>query len=124
MKKGRFFRQMGDFFIKISVSFSIVLILYYFSKKIDNFAYDYFLFPSISITVIFLCGVNVGRSLERIKNNEKIGFLTKNDSCESESKEITEFIVSEKFVMNTNKKVIEDKEETIHKKVLNYDDNI
>ena len=51
--------------------------LYVISFLVNNFAYDYFIFPFASIIVVFICGINVGKSLEKIKNNKSIGFFTK-----------------------------------------------
>ena len=77
MRKGKFLKETLDILTKIFVAFVIVFIFYFASEKINNFAFDYFIFPLVSIITIFICGINVGRSLEKLKTNEPIGFFTR-----------------------------------------------
>ena len=124
MKKGRFFRQTIDVYIKILSAFIIVFVLYFISEIVNNFAYDYFIFPLISITVIFMCGVNVGRSLEKIKINESIGYFTKDDKKDESCAKSTEFVISDNGREVTNKKILKEIKDgdKVHIKVFNYND--
>ena len=126
MKKRRFFRQTLDVSMKILSAFVIVFVLYFISTLVNNFAYDYFVFPLISVTVIFVCGVNVGRSLEKIKVNDAIGFFTKEDKKEEINNKTTEFVINDSGREVTNKKVLKEIKDgdKVHIKVFNYNDII
>lgn len=123
MKKGRIFNQMLDIIIKILIAFIIVFVLYLISKFVNNFAYDYFAFPLISMVIMFLCGVNVGKSLEKVKNKQCIGFFTKikNDNHINEK---TEFYINDKIQIITNKKILKEVQEgdKVHIKTFNYNE--
>ena len=72
-----------------------------------------------------MCGLNVGRSLEKIKRNEEIGFFTKRKkNVKEESYEPTEFIVKDTTRIVTNKKILKEVQDgdKIHLKVFNYND--
>lgn len=124
MKKSKTIRQFLDIFLKIAISFIVVFVFFYLTKFINSFAYNYFIFPFVSIIVIFICGVKVGRSLEKIKNNESTGIftLTKNDG----QFDNTEFTVKEIEVVNKDKKIIkqEDNEEKVHVKTFDIDEEL
>jgi len=124
MRKGRFFRQTIDVYMKILSAFIIVFILYFISEMVNHFAYDYFIFPLISITVIFMCGVKVGRSLEKIKINASIGYFTKDDNKEDSYTKSTEFIINDNGREVTNKKILKEVRDgdKVHIKVFNYND--
>ena len=127
MKRFRFIRQTLDILLKIISAFIIVFIMYFVSSIVNNFAYDYFIFPLISITVIFVCGINVGRSLEKMKTNESIGYFTKKGMKRQENNDLedrTEFIVGDSIRISTNKKVLKEVKEgnKVHIKVMNYND--
>ena len=77
MRKGRTIRQTIDIMTKILTTFVLVFVMYFSTKIINNFAYDYFVFPIAAIVSVFMCGVNVGKSLEKIKDNKSIGTFTK-----------------------------------------------
>lgn len=129
MRKGKFLKETLDILTKIFFAFVIVFSFYFVSEKINNFAFDYFIFPLVSIITIFICGINVGRSLEKLKTNEPIGFFTKrrkNDESEMELSGKTEFIVNDNSRVVTNKKILKEVEEgnQIHIKVFNYNDLI
>ncbi len=127
MRKGKTFEQLLDIILKVFGTFLFVFILYIISKKTNSFAYDYFIFPFISIIFIFMCGVNVGKCLEKIKRNEEIGFFTKNKKKKNQTKEIqTEFTINGKTEILPDKKILKEVKEndTIHIKVFNYDDVI
>ena len=122
MKKGRIFSQMLDIIIKIMIAFVFVFVLYLISKLVNNFAYDYFIFPFLSIIIIFVCGVKVGIALERVRDNKSIGIFTKPKQEEQNLKE-TEFTVKERTEIITNKKILkEDEEDRVHVKSFNFDD--
>lgn len=125
MRKGNFFAQTLDILTKIFSSFILVFLLYFISEKVNYFAYNYFIFPTVIIIIIFVCGLNVGRSLEKIKRNEEIGFFTKRKkNVKEESYEPTEFIVKDTTRIVTNKKILKEVEDgnQIHIKVMNYND--
>ena len=129
MRKGKFLKETMDILTKIFFAFVIVFVFYFVSEKINNFAFDYFIFPLVSIITIFICGINVGRSLEKLKVNEPIGFFTKrgkNADSERELSGKTEFIINDNSRVVTNKKILKEVEEgnQIHIKVFNYDDLI
>lgn len=120
-------KQTLDIMLKILLAFIIVFVLYFTTKLINNFAYDYFIFPLIAITIIFMCGVNVGRSLEKLKTNESIGYFTKKSSENKDYNDFgekTEFIINENIRIPTNKKVLKEVQEgnQVHIKVTNYND--
>ena len=98
--------------------------LYFSSKFVNNFAYDYFVFPLLSITIIFVCGVNVGRSLERIKTNQNLVMKHGGSIKKTETIEKTEFIINDTNNINKSKKILKEVEEgdKIHIKVINYND--
>ena len=129
MTKAKFILQTMDILIKIFMAFIVVFVSYFVSEKINNYAYDYFMFPLISIITIFVCGINVGRSLEKLKTEEPIGFFTK--KLLSNSKKIsqtditnTEFIIRDNGRLVTNKKILKETVEgdKVHIKVFNYND--
>lgn len=124
MKNIGFVKQTADIFFKILISFIIVFLLYFSSEFVNNFAYDYFVFPLLAITVIFLCGVNVGRSLEKIKTNQNL--VVKNNSASKKTETVgkTEFIINDTNNVSKNKKILKEVEDgdKIHIKVINYDD--
>lgn len=118
MKKNSTINQTVNIMIKIFVAFIIVYFLYFLGEKTNNFTYDYFIFPILAILVIFICGVKVGRALERMKNSQ-----TKTNTVKNNKDVNTEFVIQERKAIITNKKVISEKyfEDKIHKKVYNYD---
>lgn len=122
LKKGKIIRQTTDIFVKIVFAFILVFLLFILSEMINNFAYDYFVFPFLSIIIIFVCGVNVGKSLEKMKNNESIGFFTKIKAVENNEK--TEFYINDKIQIITNKKILKEVEDgdKVHIKTFNYDE--
>lgn len=128
MIKLKFFRQTLDILVKIFSAFVIVFVFYFLGKIIEDFAFDYFIFPLVAVITIFVCGVNVGRSLEKLKTNEAIGFFTKNIKEESaetfDPTEKTEFIIKDTGRIVTNKKILKEVQDgdKIHLKVFNYDD--
>ena len=109
MKKGRTIGQFMDIFIKIICSFGLVFALYFITKFLDSFTFKYFIFPFISIIIIFICGINVGRSLEKIKHNESTGVFTKIPINNEESE--TEFYVNDTRQIITNKKILKELED-------------
>jgi len=118
MKKNSTINQTVNIMIKILIAFIVVYLLYFIGEKTNNFTYDYFIFPLLAILVIFMCGIKVGRTLERMKYNQTKGTSFKNN------KDInTEFVVQERKAIITNKKVFNEKEfeEKVHKKVYDYD---
>ena len=129
MKKGNSIRQAIDILLKIAFAFIIVFVFYFVCKIIGSFAYNYFIFPLVSITIIFICGVNVGRSLEKLKTNDPIGFFTrknKNVETTNELYEKTEFTIQDTYRVVENKKILKEVAEgdKIHIKVFNYNDII
>lgn len=123
MKKGKTLNQTIDVMVKILIAFVLVFLLYLISKFINNFSYDYFVFPLLSMIIIFVCGINVGRALERMKENKKIGFFTKDDKSEPTGTK-TEFYVKERTEIITSKKILKDLEdgEKVHIKTFNYEE--
>ncbi len=124
MKNIRFVKQTAEIFLKILISFIIVFMLYFSSEFVNNFVYDYFIFPLLSITIIFICGVNVGRSLERIKINQNLVMKHGGSIKKTETIEKTEFIINDTNNINKSKKILKEVEEgdKIHIKVINYND--
>ena len=127
MKKGKLLWQTLDIFSKIFFSFVLVFVLYYIGDIVNSFVYNYFVFPLVATTIIFLCGVNVGRSLERMKTNEAIGFFTRQGDCKKNvvtKRDETEFIAIDVQRPSANKKILKEVEEAdkIHVKVFNYND--
>lgn len=123
MKKGMTMRQTMDVIFKILIAFVIVFFLYFTSKLTDSFVYNYFLFPFFSIIVVFMCGVNVGKALEKMKNNKSTGFFSK--SIENDKKETpTEFKINNRNQIITTKKIVKESDdfEKVHIKVFDYDD--
>lgn len=120
MKKGSSLGAMLDISLKIIFSFAIVFAVYLVSKEVNNFAFSYFVFPFVSYIVIFICGINVGKSLEKIKNNESTGLFTRKKKNESR----TEFKINERIMAYTNKKIIKQLEngDRVHVKAKNYDE--
>ncbi len=120
MKKGSSLGAMLDISLKIIFSFAIVFAVYLVSKEVNNFAFSYFVFPFISYIVIFICGINVGKSLEKIKNNESTGLFTRKKKNESR----TEFKINERIIAYTDKKIIKQLEngDRVHVKAKNYDE--
>lgn len=106
MKKGKMLGQFYDILKKIIVSFLIVFLLYFTTKFIDHFTYKYFVFPFISIIIIFICGVNVGKSLEKMKYHENSSSFMKN-----KIEEQTEFYVNDTRDIITNKKILKELED-------------
>lgn len=121
MKKSKSIRELLDIIIKIICPFIIVFIIYFISTKLNDYTFSYFVFPFVSCIVVFICGINVGKSLERIKNNEPIGMFTKNKTL---NENITEFKINESITVKTDKKIIKQLEngERVHIKAKNYDD--
>ena len=126
MKKNGFLAQTLDILIKIFFAFIIVFSFYFVTLFVNSFAFDYFIFPLVAILTIFVCGVNVGKSLEKLKTNESIGFFTrkKNNKNNDYSSEVTEFIVRDNNREITNKKILKEVKEgnQVHIKVFNYND--
>lgn len=122
MKKGKTLRQTCDIIIKILTAFMIVSVLYIISRFVNNFAYDYFVFPFLSMIIIFVCGINVGKALERIKNNISIGFFTKVKEIKNNEK--TEFYINDKIQIVTNKKILKEVQDgdKVHIKTFNYNE--
>lgn len=122
MRKRKTIRQTIDILVKIVVAFFLVFILFLFSEIINDFSYDYFIFPFLSIIIIFVCGVNVGKSLERIKNNSSIGFFTKEKDFKDNEK--TVFYINDKIQIITNKKILKEVQDgdKVHIKTFNYDE--
>lgn len=121
MRKSKSIGELLDITIKVLLPFMIVFFIYFISEKINDFAFSYFIFPFISCIIVFVCGINVGKSLEKIKNNEPIGIFTKNKNDKSE---ITEFKINERLIVKTDKKIIKQLEngERVHIKAKNFDD--
>ncbi len=119
MKKGSSLGAMLDISLKIIFSFAIVFAVYLVSKEVNSFAFSYFVFPFVSYIVIFICGINVGKSLEKIKNNESTGLFTRKKKSENR----TEFKINERIMAYTNKKIIKQLEngDRVHVKAKNYD---
>lgn len=110
MKKPRLIGQFMDVIYKIIIAFIIVFVLYFVSRFVNSFAYEYFIFPFVSIVVVFVCGINVGRSLEKIKHNESTGIFTR-AKIDNEDKQITEFIIEDTREIITNKKILKELED-------------
>lgn len=110
MKKPGLIGQFMDVIYKIIIAFIIVFGLYFISKFVNSFAYEYFIFPFISVVVIFVCGINVGRALEKIKHNESTGIFTKQKK-ENDDGKGTEFIIDDTKEIITNKKILKELEE-------------
>ena len=123
MKKSHTFIQTLDILMKIIVSFIVLFVFYLIGKFVDDFSYHYFIFPLVSFIVIFACGINIGRSLEKMKNNGPIGFFTKGLKNEELSGK-TEFVIKDNMKITTNKKVLKEFEEgdSVHLKIFNYND--
>lgn len=129
MGKGRFIGQLMDILLKIFSTFIIVFVLYFSTKIIKDFAYTYFIFPLVSIVIIFICGINVGKALEKVKRNEPIGFFTKRRNERNEKTDSvigTEFIIKDTRRVITNKKILKEVEsgDKVHVKVNNYNEII
>ena len=110
MRRGKTIGQFLDVLYKILIAFIIVFVLYFIGNFIETFAYDYFIFPFLSIIIIFVCGVNVGKSLEKIKHNESTGIFTK-DIKKDTNENITEFIIEDTREIITNKKILKELED-------------
>ena len=128
MIKWKFFRQILDILTKIFSAFVIVFLFYFVGKIFEDFAYNYFIFPLVAVLTIFICGVNVGRSLEKLKTNDAIGFFTRNKKIGTvenlSTSEKTEFIIKDTSRIVTNKKILKEVQDgdKIHLKVFNYND--
>ena len=124
MKKAKLLRQTLDISVKIFSAFVIVFILYYLSNIIEDFSYNYFIFPLVSIIIIFVCGIKVGQALEKMKRNEAIGFFTKHMNTSKRRYEQTEFTIHDTKRFGVNKKILKQYEDgdKIHIKVFNYND--
>lgn len=122
MKKGKTIRQTMDIFTKIVIAFVLVYLLFILSEIINNFAYDYFIFPFFSILIIFICGVNVGKSLERMKRNISIGYFSKSKDVNDNEK--TEFYINDRIQIITNKKILKEVQDgdKVHIKTFNYNE--
>ena len=122
MKKGKTFGQILDILLKIIYAFIILLFLYFVGEFIENVVYHYFILPLVSFITVFICGVNVGKSLEKIKRGESVGFFTKSKG-EVEN-ERTEFVINDNIRITTNKKVLKEFKDgdKVHLKAFNYDD--
>lgn len=110
MRKPRLIGQFMDVIYKIIIAFVIVFVFYFVSRFVNSFAYQYFIFPFMSVVVVFICGISVGRSLEKIKHNEPTGIFTR-DKKESENTQITEFIIDDTREIITNKKILKELED-------------
>ena len=123
LNKGRNLKPIIEILKKILISFSIVFVLYLISYLINNFAYDYFIFPFISFIVVFMCGIHVGKGLERMSKKSKGYSLEDNDDSQY-GEDKTEFHVNDKVKIVTNKKIIKELEngEIIHVKTFNYNE--
>lgn len=123
MKKSKTFSQILDILTKIVCAFIILFVLYLIGEFLEDFAYHYFVFPLVSFVTVFVCGLNVGRSLEKIKHNESIGHFTrsKEDGIKNEK---TEFVIRDNIKITTNKKVLKEFKDgdKVHLKTFNYDD--
>ena len=122
MKKGKTFGQILDILLKIVYAFVILLSLYFIGEFVENVVFHYFILPLVSFVTVFICGINVGKSLEKIKHNESVGFFTK--SKEENKNEKTEFIINDSVKITTNKKVLKEFKDgdKVHLKAFNYDD--
>lgn len=122
LKKGKTIRQTMDIFTKIVIAFVLVYLLFILSEIINNFAYDYFIFPFFSILIIFICGVNVGKSLERMKRNISIGYFSKSKDVNDNEK--TEFYINDRIQIITNKKILKEVQDgdKVHIKTFNYNE--
>lgn len=123
MKKARLFGQFLDVIYKILFAFIIVFLLYFLGKILDSSSYDYFVFPFISVVIIFVCGVNVGKSLEKIKHHESSGVFTKSSDCNKKTEAVTEFYVDDTRPIITNKKILKDLEEGNKVHIKTYEIN-
>lgn len=122
MKKGKTFGQILDILLKIIYAFIILLFLYFVGEFIENVVYHYFILPLVSFITVFICGVNVGKSLEKIKRGESVGFFTKSKG--EVKNERTEFVINDNIRITTNKKVLKEFKDgdKVHLKAFNYDD--
>ena len=122
MREKRNLNQTIEILKKIIISFSIVFILYLISYLVNNFAFDYFIFPFISFIVVFVCGIHVGKGLEKMKCATYSGYSEKNDEDNKNDK--TEFHVNDRVKIVTNKKIIKELEngEIVHVKTFNYNE--
>jgi len=123
MKKGKTIGQFLDVIYKVLFTFVIVFALYFIGRFVDSFAYDYFILPFVSSIILFICGVNVGRSLERIRHNESTGVFTK--SRKEKLQDISEFIVDDSRPIITNKKILKELEDgdKVHVKTNQISEN-
>ena len=121
MRKAKTLKSSIDIFVKILTAFFVVFILYLVSKGINNFVYDYFFFPFISFIIVFICGINVGKGLERMKKNQQ-NKPYQYDNFKEETK--TEFHVNERVKIITNKKILKELEDgnIVHVKTFNYNE--
>ena len=72
--------------------------------------------------IVFICGVKVGSSLEKMRKNESIGLFTKNKNV-TNKKSDTEFFVKDNYEIVTNKKILkEEVGDRVHIKTFNYDE--
>lgn len=123
MKKTRIFGQFLDVIYKILFAFIIVFLLYFLGKLLNSSSYDYFVFPFIAVVIIFICGVDVGKSLEKMKHHESSGVFTKNNDNKKKETSITEFYVDDTKQIITNKKVLKDLEEGNKVHIKTYEIN-
>ena len=70
-----------------------------------------------------MCGVNVGKSLEKIKDNKSIGAFTK-EKEKLKNDERTEFYVNDRIQIVTNKKILKEVQEgnKVHIKMFDYNE--
>ena len=124
MRKKYFFKQLIEVFIKIIFSFLIIFGLYFVSWLTNDFSYNYFIFPLLSIIVIFVCGISIGRYLERMKHVDYNSVQSKTNNQEIELNGDTEFIISDTSRDSTSKKVLKEvvDGDKVHIKVFNYND--
>ena len=122
MKKSKTFGQILDILTKILGAFIIVFLLYFIGKIINTFAYNYFIFPFASVIIVFVCGINVGKSLEKIKHREAIGVFSKERKKNYKDIGKTEFVVRDRRQILTNKKILKELEdgEIVHVKNYQY----
>lgn len=124
MKKTYIFVQTLDILTKIIVVFMVLFMFYLVDKFINNFAYHYFVFPLSCFVSVFICGISVGKSLEKIKDNEPIGFFTRGLKSNKRFDNRTEFEIKDNLRITTNKKVLKEFKEgdSVHLKIFNYND--
>ena len=126
--KRKTIRYTFDIFSKIFWSFLAVGIFYAISLFVNDFGYDYFIFPLVSFLIIFMCGVNVGKALEKMSKSTTIGHVSNYSVRAKNNKNVVDHTV---FKVNedtdrvvTTKKILKEvkEDDKIHIKVFNYND--